>query len=62
MKIRLIVTMDVDEAGWVTEYSCDNNAKAIRDDVATYFDTYLNHLVGHLPINNMNVTRAGQRD
>lgn len=42
MRVRLTVTVEVDPAEWAAEYGTDSSAKAVREDVRTYFHTHLN--------------------
>jgi hypothetical protein len=41
MKVRMVVTVDVDPAEWHAEYGVGSDLQTVRDDVKTYFTTHI---------------------
>ena len=45
IRVRVTTTYEVDADAWATEWGVEHNAKAVRDDVKSYFG---NNVPGHL--------------
>ena len=41
MKVRVAMTVEVDPEAWDLMYGCGTDAKAVREDVQTYFTGYV---------------------
>jgi hypothetical protein len=51
MKIRMVVTLDVDPEVWAAEYGIPPNSRAVRDDALMHLrNTVHEHYVAHLGI------------